>query len=174
MFDLFRKWTDLRSGGGSLLDVVERFLREEEHLAPARDVDGSAVRARITLDGVGFSLVVAVQGSVVLCMCIASEPTPDDARDRVSRYLTRANVVQQLACLAMSSDGRLFARTAIDTEGIPVTKRSLTQLVNACQLLAVMFLPIGHRVARGELEPDAAAEQSESDWQAFVTAQRTP
>ena len=117
---------------------------------------------------------VAVQGSVVLCMCVASEPTPEAARDRVSRYLTRANVVQQFACLAMSSDGRLFARTAIDTEGIPVTKRSLTQLVNACELLAVMFLPIGHRVARREIDPDAAAEQSEAEWQTFVEAQRTP
>lgn len=157
-----------------MLDVVERFLREEEDLAPVRDSDGSAVRARVTLDGVEFSLVVAVQGSVVLCMCVASEPTPEAARDRVSRYLTRANVVQQFACLAMSSDGRLFARTAIDTEGIPVTKRSLTQLVNACELLAVMFLPIGHRVARREIDPDAAAEQSEAEWQTFVEAQRTP
>jgi hypothetical protein len=108
MFDFFRKWI-VRSDGGSLLDVVERFLREEEHLAPARDVDGTAVRARVTLDGIEFSLVVVVQGSVLLCICIASEPTPDDARDRVSRYLTRANVVQQFACLAMSSDAALRA-----------------------------------------------------------------
>lgn len=170
MFDFFRKWIDLRSDRGSLLDVVERFLREEEHLAPARDVDGTTVRARIMLDGIEFSLVVVVQGSVLLCICIASEPTPDEARDRVSRYLTRANVVQQFACLAMSSDGRLFARTAIDTDGIPVTKRSLNQYVNACQLLAVKFLPIGHRVARGEIEPDAAAKQAESEWQAFAEA----
>jgi hypothetical protein len=164
---LFHRWVDLKREAGSLLDALEIFAREEE-IETTRDEAAGCLRAAVDVDGVRMSLVLSVQETIVLAThVLADGDVPFERRADVALYLASANVSQQFATMSISATGKVFARTALETAGIPLTREAIQRLVYAGELLAFQFLPFALRVGRGDLDADSAGQAARDAWREF-------
>ncbi len=146
-----------------LYQKMRRFFDEDEWFFE-EDIENNALVSRFRGENGVWACLARVQGPLVVFYSLLEVHVPEERRDAMAEFITRANYGLPFGAFEMDySDGEVRLRTGFFTADIDFTTTHMRNIVYANLLTMDRYLPGIMRVIYGREDPKAVVEEIERE-----------